>query len=203
VPGARPQTYRASLTAARDLLAARQFESAERMLRELATPEATALLARSLSERGRRREARELLEGVLRKDPNHYEALHAMADLCRDAKEHDLAIAHYRRMASIDAADPRPLREMARCFAAKGDRHTAMACAQQALALSPDDEEMMKIVAESVLADASAKPQIAGARPANPAAGVRLPRPEDHLPRAPRLPEPYESNRTHGTSHGH
>lgn len=200
-PAARASAAGPSLAAARELLAGRHFDAAERMLRDLGTPEATALLARSLSERGRRREARELLAGVLKNDPNHYDALHAMADLLRDAEEYDLAVAHYRRMASIDASDPRPHREMARCFAAKGDRHTAMAAAQQALALAPDDEQMMKIVAESVMADASAKPKIAGAAPANPSSAHRLPRPEDYLPRTPRPPDPFEPNRSFQNPH--
>jgi Flp pilus assembly protein TadD len=189
--GDAPSSRSPSLVIARELIADGDYEAAERVLRHLDGDDAKALLGRLHLETGRWREAREELTEVLQRQPNHVEALRAMAEGCRDHGDAGLATRFYQRLCALRAKDARFWRELAKC-ARKSDSTLAMTAAQRALDLNPGDEEMTTVLSEGLGGES---PATLAKRAPTPRTATR---PEDLLPRVPgsSMPDSIQPGRT-------
>jgi len=159
VPAKRGPT----LGVAKVFLARGDFESAERILRQLDGPEPKFLLGKLLTGRGRWAEARGLLIEAASDPDRRNEALRLLAQGSMDHSDWAGALEFLRGLEKADPKDRLILKALALCIQRSGDALGALAAAQRGLEVAPGDRELLTIMSEA--AEASA---LSAARPRSP-----------------------------------
>lgn len=149
--------------AARVFLARGDFESAERILRQLDGREAKFLLGKLLAGRGRWAEARGLLIESASDLERRDEALLLLAQGSMDQSDWAGAVGFLRELEKAEPKDAKVLKALAICYQKSGDALGALATAQRGLELAPGDRELLTLMSEA--AEASA---MSAARPRGP-----------------------------------
>lgn len=172
------------LAEAKALFANRKYLEAGRLLRAIPDPEARLLLGRTLVERGRLAEAREIFSDALKSDPLNVEALRGLAAAIRGLGQKDMAALLYRRAADADPKNPLAWKELGLCQRENGDAMGALASLQQSLALDRDQADLIALLSELATAPSAA--------PRFPAVDPMTPRPIDPAALSPRpgAPDP-------------
>jgi tetratricopeptide (TPR) repeat protein len=189
-PGLPPVHAADRWTTAREAYADRDLARAEALLRELLRDpsdrrDVRLLLGRTLVERGRTTEARQIFSALAsaQADPD---ALRGLGAVSESERQYEAAASFYRRAAELKKDDPTIRRDLARAQAARGDALGALASLQESLRLDPGQTDLLALQSELA----------AGAR--TPPRGPNVPRPPDVPGRTadaaplsgPRVPDP-------------
>jgi tetratricopeptide (TPR) repeat protein len=141
---------------ARFLIEQSDYSEAIATLTELAeanpeVPTYTLWLAEAVHKAGRNAQAQQVLRDWLGTHPKNVAARLALAEYAIDAGDHDAAIEQYRRVLELNDKDPVALNNLAMLLA-DADPDEAMALADRALALKPDDAAYIDTKATVLLA---------------------------------------------------
>lgn len=189
-PGLPPVGATDPWTDARTAYADRDLARAEALLRDLLRHQpdrrdAKLLLGRTLVERGRTADARQIFSALAaaQADPD---ALRGLGAVSEGERQFEAAASFYRRAAELKKDDPSIWRDLARVQAARGDALAALASVQESLRLDPGQTDLLSLQSE-LAAGVRTPPQGPGAPRLPPVPG----RPSDAAPLAgPRVPDP-------------
>jgi tetratricopeptide (TPR) repeat protein len=192
-----------SLKQAKAAYADRDFAQAESILRSMVAKcpsdrEAYLYLGRTLVERGRLGEARDVFSSTLKEKPDSYEATRGLAKCLEGQGQWDLALVHYNKAAALRKDDPQAWRELGLAQHRRGDTLGAQAAFKKSLALDPAQADLSRMLTESAVGK-----EMPGGFPRTPAnqdpmiPRPRIPEPGVYDP-TPRPPDPMQGIHDHG-----
>lgn len=147
---AEPELASSPLVRAQELFDAGNLREAEKLLIGRPSTDARYLLGRIYVKLGLLEDARDLLESVV---PEREEARGLLVKVCLDRGDFHRALPHVRALAASDKAQrPELLKLVAHCEQKLGNPTSALAAANEALTLAPNDPAAGQLVAELVSA---------------------------------------------------
>lgn len=145
---------------AKAALADRDHARAERLLREISTPDARLLLGRALLERGRLDAAQEIFAARLKEAPGDVDALRGLGAVYAGRRQHELAVLHYQRAADARPDDALLWRELALAQRAAGDALGALSSIQRSLAIDKEQSDLTSLMTELALSNTPKGPEL-------------------------------------------
>lgn len=165
-----------AIARAKTAYADRDFETAEKLIAPIHSPEADILRAKIRRETGRLSEARDLFIQY----PNDPEAVQGLAQCYTGLRQDTFAIAAWQKLTTLRPDDAYAWRELALAQARAKDMIGAMTSIQESLRLSPDQEDLHLLMNEAAMGKLDFEPP----QPTTQVRRNSLPDPyRDHLPR--------------------